>query len=125
MPYPHSARMRLFPVVLACALLSVAPTASAAPAAYECPDNAIACLYEGADGTGASYPIYQCDQRADLPRNWWDRVDSARNMKASEITLWSYLPTGGGGIEHVLRAARGQYINAFVADKADIIKCHP
>ncbi|MFB9904415.1 peptidase inhibitor family I36 protein [Allokutzneria oryzae] len=115
--------MRLFAVVLACALLGVTPAASAAPAAYDCPDNAVACLYDGADGTGASYAIYRCDQRVDLSRDWWDRVDSARNMKAGNITLWSYYANGGGRTELVLRAARGQYINAYAANMADVIDC--
>ena len=119
----RSAGRRLAPVAFACALLGVAPTASAAPAAYDCPDNVYACLYDGPNGTGARHEITQCGQRVDLPREWWDRVDSARIVHAGNITLWSYYPNGGGGSELVLRGTRGQNVNAYAANMADIVEC--
>src|SRR5690349_16346551 len=99
----RSTRLRLLPAVLACALLGVAPSASA-EGSYECSANAYACVYEGADGTGARHEITSCGQHSDLPSGWWDRVDSARVVRAGRIILFSYYPNGGGKKEVVLEA---------------------
>ncbi|GAA4003122.1 hypothetical protein GCM10022247_24950 [Allokutzneria multivorans] len=120
----RSAGTRLLPAALACALLGVAPSASATPGGWDCPATAYACLFEGPEGTGATLEITSCGQHSDLPSGWWDRVDSARVMKAARIILFSYYPNGGGKKEVVLEAARGQYINAPAPNKADSIQCH-
>ncbi|SDM27216.1 hypothetical protein [Allokutzneria albata] len=120
----RSAGLGLLPAALAYTLLGVAPSASAAPGDWECSATAYACLYEGAEGTGAKLEITACGQHADLPSGWWDRVDSARVMKAGRIILFSYYPNGGGKKEVVLEAGHGQYMNAYAANKADSIQCY-
>ncbi|WP_086818507.1 hypothetical protein [Allokutzneria sp. NRRL B-24872] len=117
----RSAGLRLLPAAVACAILGLAPSAGA-EGSYECSGSAVACLYEGADGTGARHEITRCDQYADLPREWWDRVDSARVTTAGRIILFSYYASGGK--EVVLEAGRGQYVNALAANKADSFQCH-
>ncbi|GAA4003106.1 hypothetical protein GCM10022247_24930 [Allokutzneria multivorans] len=116
--------MRLFPVVLACALLSIAPTASAAPAPYDCPAEAFGCVYDGSNGIGPRYVITDCPGGyRDFPRNWWDRVESARNMKANAFHLENYV--SGTHSDVVLSLQPGTRGNTWVRGVADRIWCHP
>ncbi|WP_086818506.1 peptidase inhibitor family I36 protein [Allokutzneria sp. NRRL B-24872] len=120
----HSAAMRLLPAALACALLGVTPSANAAATAYvDCPGDVYACLYDGPNGTGARLDIRTCGQRVELRRDWWDKIESARIVHASNVTLWSYYPNGAGGSELVLRGTRGTDVNAYAGNMADIIDC--
>ena len=112
--------MRLFPIVLACALLGAAPAASAAPANYDCPADAYGCLFDGKDGTGDRYVVRECGKPVKLPPGWENKVDSAR-VQGWQLTLLNYV--SGGPHKEVLRGSRGQNVNAWEPNLADIIDC--
>ncbi|SDM27229.1 hypothetical protein [Allokutzneria albata] len=120
----RSAGKRLAPIALAVALLGAAPAASARPANYDCPADALGCLFTGRDGTGDRYVVRDCGTLTALPSGWWDKIDSAR-VQAYQIILYSFKNDGSGDyhVPGVLRGGRGQNVNATEANTADIIDC--
>ncbi|SDM27269.1 hypothetical protein [Allokutzneria albata] len=107
------------------ARFSVSRRRRAAPAAYECPANAFGYVYDGPNGIGPRHEITECrGGYQDLPRNWWDRVESAHNMKAKAFHLETYVP-GTTASDVVLSLQPGTRGNTQVPGVTDRIWCHP
>jgi hypothetical protein len=79
------------------ALLTATPSAFAvesatAPAkqAWDCPDDARGCLWDGRGGTGDVYIVRDCGVY-DLPAEWRDRASSLQIIRAYELAVFDYV----------------------------------
>jgi hypothetical protein len=97
-------------VVVVSGLGFAAPAAAAGPpaqpqvsgkaTAWECPADALGCLFSGVNGTGDRYVIRRgCPngwtERMDLPNGWWDKAFSMKANPGYRYTVFNY--TGAGG----------------------------
>ncbi|TWD83827.1 hypothetical protein FB561_4996 [Kribbella amoyensis] len=65
--------------------------ATAGVTAYDCPADALGCLYDYANGTGDRYVVRSYGEY-DLPYGWKDRVSSVVSLKGN-LTLWNWNAT--------------------------------
>lgn len=100
---------------IAGAMLGTSTAAAAEP--YECPDTLI-CIFENADGTGASFPVeIRWEGGFKLaPSGWDNRASSVYNN--SDYTHWLYSTTPSGEC-WILRDTIGPHEKRAVASEAD------
>ena len=94
----HVRRAALIAALSIVGMAGVAAPAVAAPtiaspqaaAAFACPTDAYACLFDKPNGQGDRYVLRTCDPNGfELPRYWWDKTESIWSGRG-HITLVSY-----------------------------------
>lgn len=84
-------RVAIVAATVAATAAGAAPIASASTSFYpwECPDDAYACLWDGANGTGDRY-VLRTGGVSDLPHGYRDKISSVRCIDAPRIALLNW-----------------------------------
>ncbi|MFE0153543.1 hypothetical protein ACFWY5_40850 [Nonomuraea sp. NPDC059007] len=96
--------MRWLPHTIAAAAVVLLPVVSSSATAaastvspWDCPSDAVGCIFDRPGGWGDRYVIrYRWNH--DLPRGWWDKAESVR-INAGKVALFNYTASG---LEYVL-----------------------